>query len=149
MKALIFMLVSGFILCLPHAQGIAANSVCQKVCASNDQKCLDCCAENYGFVKQLYGGTKFCLDDCSNRDTVVGIANLPACVEECREDNKNSIFNSLRRTCNPDTNNEDEYKADKDRLYKVCLNKCGASPVKEMGDPEKCRQNCRRILTDW
>ena len=55
MKALIFMLVSGFILCLPHAQVFAANSVCQKVCASGDQKCLDCCTENYGPVKQTYG----------------------------------------------------------------------------------------------
>ncbi|MFO7816420.1 MAG: hypothetical protein ACQES5_11285 [Thermodesulfobacteriota bacterium] len=51
MKALIFMFVSGFILCLPHAQAIAANSVCQKVCAGGGQKCLDCCAENYGTAK--------------------------------------------------------------------------------------------------
>ena len=149
MKALIFMLVSGFILCLPHAQAIAANSVCQKVCAGGDQKCLDCCAENYEPVKQMHGATKSCIDVCSSRETVVGTAtNLPACVEECREDKRNYILDSLRRVCNPDANNEDEYKADKDRLYRECLRRCSAGPVLEMGDPEKCRQGCRRILTD-
>jgi len=150
MKALIFMLVSGFILCLPHAQAIAANSVCQKVCAGGDQKCLDCCAENYGPVKQTYGASKSCIDDCSSKKRLqIGkFKTLPACVEECQEHRKDYVFEALRQACNPDANNEDEYKVNKDRLYRACLQKCVTGPVMEMGDPEKCRQDCRRILTD-
>ncbi len=161
MKALIFMLVSGFILCLPHAQGIAANSVCQKVCASGDQKCLDCCAENYGPVKQrFYSEVKYpCVDECNDETNTVNTSiyenpldeqrNNLECLQECRDFMEEIFVANLKYECNQNVNYSDEdNESDEDRYripYDVCVRRCRYVSKLEINF-DSCLERCERWL---
>lgn len=129
------LIVSGFILCLPHSQAIAANSVCQKVCAGGDQKCLDCCADNYELVKQnLYSitGGDPCANECTAERLTVDLTDsdnpleggAAECIAECNAFVEDLLAQILKIDCNPNEDNNESYEENDGSRYDDCVRRC-------------------------